>query len=98
MHLILRLGVLGDGHLQFVILDRAGDRTIMRALFPLRPKIRADSADLGPQWKQSAHYGPIAGSIENHELKMTITKDAKAENEVHWTSANLQITDAAVIG
>jgi hypothetical protein len=56
---------------------------------------RADSKqDIGPGWKQNAHYGPISGELKNHRFAVTLVDGST----IPWTSATLDLTNAKVLG
>jgi hypothetical protein len=55
---------------------------------------RPDGTNIGPGWKQSAHYGPIGGHLANHKLQLDIADGST----IQWTSDTLDLKDPAILG
>jgi hypothetical protein len=55
---------------------------------------RPDGTEMGPGWKQSAHYGPIGGHLHDHRLELDIANG----DTIQWTSDTLDLSDAKVLG
>jgi hypothetical protein len=86
-------------HRQLIITSdpsRATSGAIKSKLTPLFHDdfARTDGTDIGPGWKQSAHYGPIGGHLADHKLQLDIADGTT----IQWTSDTLDLKDPAILG